>query len=55
MTLESRIRYLEEMSHFEREALVTTDKLANSVCPVWDTRAGNVRFGDLGRAERARY
>jgi hypothetical protein len=38
------------MSHFEAEALVTTSKLANYVGLVGNTKAGNARFGDLGRA-----
>ncbi len=43
----------EETSHFGAGALVTTDKLANPVCLVWNIEAGNARLGDLGRAERA--
>ncbi len=50
-TLE-RLKYREETSHFGARALVTTDKLAKPVGPVWNTEAGNARLGDLGRAER---
>jgi hypothetical protein len=50
---ESESEYFREISHFEAEALVTTDKLANPVSLVWNTKAENARFGDLGRTERA--
>ena len=38
------VRYPEETSHFGTEALVTTDKLANPVCLVWNIEAGNARL-----------
>jgi hypothetical protein len=49
---QSKLTTSGETSHFETEALVTTDKLAKAVGRVWNTRVGLLRLGDLGRAER---